>query len=957
MTNWTNVALFAQIACFSIIVLLYSFIFSKHRKRFLLFWTFAWLSHTLRSVAMLADIHFGPSPLLLMAEQLLVVATGALALPGSLLSGGLAARSWFFPAPAAAALWAAIAVGLAMPAPWFRIPTALFFTGSLLMGGYAYFTRSPAASLGGRLAGLALSLWGLNHLICSFPRQPDWFAHWGFLTEAGLSLLSACAVIMAYFEGMQDELGRSEDRFRVLFHSHDAPFLLIEPHSGAIVDANEGAVDFYGYSRQELMEMNISQINATPPEEIAAMRNAALEKRRKHFVFPHRIKSGEVRIVEVYSSPVEVAGRDLLFSVLHDITERRRAEAELKNSRRRLADILSWKESIINNSAVGILVLTGGRVITEVNRGFLDMFGYTPEELIGKSVEMIHVNHQTFRAFARRYQNDSVEPRITAIQWRLRRKNGGIFWGELAGTAIDPQDISKGVVWIILDIAHRKETENSLRRNEERLRVIADNTYDWEYWRAPDGKYVWVSPSCERVTGYSPKEFTEFPQDKIRELIHPDDRRIWDEHLLEADCQVHGHRKLDFRLTRRDGEIIWIAHTCKPIFRSDGVLLGRRGCNRDITEHKIMEQAMTFLATSGSGQSGRDFFRSLARYLAETLRMDFVSIDRLDDDGLTARSLAVHCDGRYEENASYTLKGTPFGELAGKAVCCFPRGVRTLFPGHEMLEALAAESYVGVTLWDAQGNPSGLISVIGRRPLENPRIAESILHLAEGRASGELLRLNAQESVAASLREKEVLLREIHHRVKNNLQIVSSLLSLQEQGLDNADSLKVLAESRGRVMSMALIHDQLYRSRDFSLIDVGDYLRELLPRLISSFKGNRDIGLRLDVPPISLSLDLAIPFGLIMNELVTNALKHAFPDRDSGTVEVSASWEDGMATMTVQDDGVGLSPDFDLNAVTSLGLQIVTMLAGQLHGTLSAGVDSGKTMFMLRYPLDKTALH
>ncbi|WP_051272154.1 histidine kinase dimerization/phosphoacceptor domain -containing protein [Fundidesulfovibrio putealis] len=211
-------------------------------------------------------------------------------------------------------------------------------------------------------------------------------------------------------------------------------------------------------------------------------------------------------------------------------------------------------------------------------------------------------------------------------------------------------------------------------------------------------------------------------------------------------------------------------------------------------------------------------------------------------------------------------------------------------------------------------------------------------------------RKRAEEVMARSLHEKEILLKEIHHRVKNNLQIISSLLSLQEQKLSDLGMLDVLAESRGRIMSMALIHDQLYHSGNFAEIGMEEYLRQLLPRLIQTYKGKRDIALRLDLHPIPISLDQAIPFGLIMNELTTNALKHGFRERITGVISIAATLSEGVINLSVEDNGIGLPPGFMLEKQNTLGLQIVTLLIGQLHGDLTMTSGPG-TCFRLRFPM------
>jgi PAS domain S-box-containing protein len=164
----------------------------------------------------------------------------------------------------------------------------------------------------------------------------------------------------------------------------------------------------------------------------------------------------------------------------------------------------------------------------------------------------------------------------------------------------------------------------------------------------------------------------------------------------------------------------------------------------DITERRQIDNTLMFLLQCGRPAPGEDFFRSLARYLAETLGMDYVCIDRLEGDGLAARTVAVYVDGRFEDNLVYALKDTPCGEVVGKTICTFPEGVRHLFPRDAALQAMMAESYAGTTLWSSRGQPIGLIAVIGRHPRADLRLAEAVLKVVAIRAAGELEREQAE---------------------------------------------------------------------------------------------------------------------------------------------------------------------------------------------------------------------
>jgi two-component sensor histidine kinase len=217
--------------------------------------------------------------------------------------------------------------------------------------------------------------------------------------------------------------------------------------------------------------------------------------------------------------------------------------------------------------------------------------------------------------------------------------------------------------------------------------------------------------------------------------------------------------------------------------------------------------------------------------------------------------------------------------------------------------------------------------------------------------------LNRTEQLRNSLVEKETLLKEVHHRVKNNLQVISSLLKMQSDLLSNETAVAALKESQQRVLSMALIHERLYGSRQMDAVDFAAYAETLTGELFYSYarpKGH--VMRRLKLSRLLLNIDQAIPCGLILNELVTNALKYAFPDDRSGEITIeltqpSANW----VRLTVADDGVGLPEGFTWQHSKSLGLPIVEILAKQLGGQLSVQ-NNGGAVFSVEFPAAAQAL-
>jgi two-component sensor histidine kinase/DNA-binding response OmpR family regulator len=206
-----------------------------------------------------------------------------------------------------------------------------------------------------------------------------------------------------------------------------------------------------------------------------------------------------------------------------------------------------------------------------------------------------------------------------------------------------------------------------------------------------------------------------------------------------------------------------------------------------------------------------------------------------------------------------------------------------------------------------------------------------------------------EKALSNALAAAEVLLQEVHHRVKNNLQIISSLLNMQADGLPESAQ-GALEESQRRVRSMALVHEQLYSRERPDQLDFDEYVTSLTSELFAAYSIHSGrIQLRLDLEPVLLDLDQAIPCGLILNELITNSLKYAFPQNQAGEVAVRLHrGGDGRVTLSVADNGVGLAPGFDWRHAGSLGLRIVEILAGQLNGILEYGGGTG-TEFTLTF--------
>lgn len=443
----------------------------------------------------------------------------------------------------------------------------------------------------------------------------------------------------------------SSDRpFRQIFETNQAIKWILDPDSGDILYANQAAIQFYGYSQEELLQMKITDINIFTKEQIFdEMKQAALEA-RQYFRFKHKLKNGEIREMEVYSGPLQFGGKRVLFSILYDVTERVKAISLLEESERKY-------RSLVESASDSIIITNFETKILEVNRRICELLEYTKEQLQTFSLKDI-LDEDSFADSMRRIPALEMGKPVI-LNRRFKSKSGKIIEAEVNAVRID------------------------------------------------------------------------------------------DSHYM--------------------------------------------GIVRDVTERNSMT-------------------RTLER----------------------------------------------------------------------------------------------------------------------------------------SLKEKEAMLQEIHHRVKNNLQVVSSLLGLQYENTDDPNLKRILQECENRVKSMGFVHAELYRSENFAAVDLENYFTTVSSNLIRAYGGLPRIQLQLDLSSLEVSIEKAIPLGLILNELLTNSLKYAFPKDRAGKIQVCIYKEEQNIVFSYSDDGVGFRKE-NLNASGTIGIQLIEILSSQLKANSEFTSENG-VVFRLRIP-------
>lgn len=436
-------------------------------------------------------------------------------------------------------------------------------------------------------------------------------------------------------------------------------------------------------------------------------------------------------------------------------------------------------------------------------------------------------------------------------------------------------------------------------RVEQQFRQLTGNIQAVFWISSPDGRNKqYVSPGYDEIWGVSTTSLLRDPGSWLR-AIHKEDQTRISEALVK---QGWGEYDEEYRVMRPDGSLRWVHDRAFPVRDEAGAVYRIVGIAEDITKQKKAEDRLRAATTMLS---------SLINHLQSGVLVE--------DD---ARRI-THVNQPFTD--TFRIPVPPQALFGVDSRLLFAQTAQFASRIEGIIKARTP--VLGEEI-DWQGR----IFLRNYVPLSMDEGTH--YHLWQYRDITDSR--NAEEQIKASLKEKEVLLKEIHHRVKNNLQIISSLLNLQSAEIEDPKASQKFRESQDRVKAMALIHERLYQSSDLAKIDFAGYVRSLTGHLSRSYRvDSAAVRLTLEVDPVPMNLDVAIPCGLIINELVSNAFKYAFPEGESGEIKVHFGAENGQGLkLVVRDSGVGFSEGGDPEASDSLGLKLVHSLTEQLGGTL-----------------------
>jgi len=667
--------------------------------------------------------------------------------------------------------------------------------------GYASSIAVPLTSNGATIGALSL-----------YSSEPDPFS------EDEITLLTDLAEDVAFGicslrlrkanAAAEQTLRQSEKQFRMLFENA-CDGIFITDAQGCYVDANTRGLEMLGMERHELLGRCISDI-VTQKEQ--SRLPAALEEvrcGRPHIEeWEFKRKNGAVFCGEI-NGQLLPDGR--MIGILRDLTERNRSQRErdlmieflrLVNTGKSVRELLHKAALFFKEhagcDAVGIRLREGDDFPYCETLGFSNDFLQAENRLCeydetirtlraaclcGKVISgQLAPLQAFFTETGTFWTNDSSALLEGPFDVRERVRGRCIHAGYGSIALLPLQDGLERMGLLQLN-AWRKgafmpeslsvlerladhlavsvsklKAEEALRESEARFRNIFDHAATGIAISMCAGRLVQCNAAFCNLTGYSREELMEM---EFSTLIAPDDyegNMVLMRQLLDGEIPSF---EIENRYIHKSGGFVWVHKYVSLLYDDRGHPTHIVALVTDMTERKQNEEVLRFLGQCSAGGSNEDFFPQLARYLAQALNMDFVCIDRLENDRLTAQTLAVFNNGNFEDNIAYTLKDTPCGDVVGKQICCFPKNVRRQFPKDAVLQKLNAESYLGTTLWGSQGEPIGLIAAIGHGPLKNTRQAEAILQVSAVRAAGELERQQIEAVRRASEEQYRLLFQNV----------------------------------------------------------------------------------------------------------------------------------------------------------------------------------------------------
>lgn len=669
-------------------------------------------------------------------------------------------------------------------------------------------------------------------------------------------------------------------------------------------------------------------------------------------------KDGMEIPIDLSASPIVSNGRSLdgVVLVFRDMSERRKAEREILRNQKFIQRI---SESIPN--ILYVYNVTDSKLIY-INKQIKELLGYLPEDVLNREGGFLkdYIHPDDFEAVSDKYKkfNESSDTHVLESEYRIRNSSGDWRWLRSYDVIFSRNDegLPFQILGTALDITEKKHLEEQIRRYSQHLEEVVERRTSElrltnerlqeeiidrinaekniseaeEKFRSlveyslvgiyiiQDGCFVYVNPKLEEIFGYNHNELTGV---NLLDVVESEYMNAVNENTSKILKNEKSDTQYSFKAIRKNGRLIDVdVRGTRMKYKGKMAIIGTL---QDITERKEAEDAL----------------REQEEYLRTVINSAPNIIYVKDWEGKF--KLVNGAASEYYSMKPSEILGKTEAELGKEKdiqkIIEEDREVMNTFEPLIIPEEKFEDEKTGNEKW------MQIIKV----PLKVKDEKKQVLCILTDITARKM----AEENIRTSLKEKELLLQEIHHRVKNNLQIIVSLLKLQSRYISDKRDLEIFNKSRARVETMALIHEKLYRSANLENIHVGNYLCDLTSQILKAYGADSTkVNLEVKSDDVRVGIDTAIPCGLIVNELVSNSLKHAFRINQKGSIEINVNREDCNITLNFKDNGVGLPKHFSLEETKSLGLQLVSTLVKQLDGTIDIDSSSNGITYKMRFP-------